>query len=86
MLYFPLIKGSFPTWFPFWGGESFLFFRPVFNLADTSITLGVLNILLFQRDFFADLEEQKETLNKEELTEEKAIVSDTAEDLGTTSE
>ena len=86
MLYFPLIKGSFPTWFPFWGGESFLFFRPVFNLADTSITLGVLNILLFQRDFFADLEEQKESLSREEFTEEKAILSDTAEDLGTTSE
>lgn len=58
MLYFPLINGHFPSWMPFWGGEPFLFFRPVFNLADTSITLGVLNIILFQRDFFADLEEE----------------------------
>jgi len=76
MLYFPLIKGHFPSWFPFWGDESFLFFRPVFNLADTSITLGVLNILLFQRDFFADLEKEEEL---KKSVEEEAI------DLNTTS-
>jgi signal peptidase II len=36
MLYFPLIEGHFPQWFPLWGGEEFLFFRPVFNIADSS--------------------------------------------------
>ena len=54
MLYFPLIKGQFPSWFPFWGGEDFLFFRPVFNLADSYITIGVCILILFYRHFFAD--------------------------------
>jgi len=52
MLYFPLFEGHFPEWFPFWKGESFTFFRPVFNLADSSITSGVLLIIFFQRKFF----------------------------------
>ena len=57
MLYFPMISGYFPEWLPFWGGEHFLFFKPVFNIADASITIGVLNILLFQRSFFSVPEE-----------------------------
>ena len=47
MLYFPLFSGVFPSWVPIWGGEPFLFFRPVFNIADSSITIGVLIYLLF---------------------------------------
>lgn len=57
MLYFPLLKGNFPDWFPQWGGQQYIFFRPVFNIADMSITFGVLNILLFQRSFFNGPEE-----------------------------
>ena len=53
MFYFPLIESAFPQWFPIWGGEDFIFFRPVFNIADASITIGVFNILLFQRSFFS---------------------------------
>jgi signal peptidase II len=60
MLYFPLIEGTFPTWFPFWGGENFIFFRPVFNIADSSITIGVLIILLFQRKYFSKPEKKAE--------------------------
>lgn len=52
MLYFPLIKGNFPDWLPFWGGQDFIFFRPVFNIADSSITIGVFLLLIFQRRFF----------------------------------
>ncbi len=52
MLYFPIVEGSFPKWVPIWGGEHFLFFRPVFNIADASITSGVLLILVFQRRLF----------------------------------
>jgi signal peptidase II len=52
MLYFPLVSGNFPDWLPFWGGQNFIFFRPVFNIADSSITVGVILLLLFQRKFF----------------------------------
>lgn len=52
MFFFPLIKGQFPDWLPIVGGDSFLFFRPVFNLADSYITVGVAIILLFQKRFF----------------------------------
>ncbi|HPS61639.1 MAG TPA: lipoprotein signal peptidase [Bacteroidales bacterium] len=53
MLYFPIIESHFPAWMPVWGGEEFIFFRPVFNLADSSITVGVLLLILFQRRVFA---------------------------------
>jgi signal peptidase II len=59
MLYFPVIRGYWPDWFPFWGGQSLVFFRPVFNLADSSITVGVFIILFFQKRFFAELEKKK---------------------------
>jgi signal peptidase II len=49
MLYFPMMSGVFPDWLPIWGGESFLFFRPVFNIADSSITIGVLMYILFYK-------------------------------------
>ncbi|MFO8129112.1 MAG: lipoprotein signal peptidase [Bacteroidales bacterium] len=52
MFYFPLIEGSLPSWVPFWGGNDFVFFRPVFNLADSSITVGVFILILFQKRFF----------------------------------
>ena len=57
MLYFPIIETHYPSWFPFFGGEDFLFFRPVFNIADSSITTGVLLLILFQKKFFAKKEE-----------------------------
>ncbi len=52
MFYFPVMEGHFPAWFPFWGGEDFIFFRPVFNFADASISIGVAMIVLFQKRFF----------------------------------
>jgi signal peptidase II len=52
MLYFPLLEGRFPDWLPMWGGEHYIFFRPVFNIADSYITIGVTSILLFQRKYF----------------------------------
>lgn len=53
MFYFPMFEGFFPDWLPIWGGEHFLFFRPVFNVADASITTGVVTLLLFYRSFFS---------------------------------
>lgn len=52
MLYFPLLEGRFPDWLPMWGGEHYIFFRPVFNIADSYITIGVTSILLFHRKYF----------------------------------
>lgn len=49
MLYFPLYQGFLPEWLPFWGGDYFEFFRPVFNIADSAISIGVGGILLFYR-------------------------------------
>ena len=56
MFYFPMFKGNFPDWFPIWSGEQFLFFRPVFNLADSAITIGVFLIIIFYRHIFQDEE------------------------------
>ncbi len=56
MLYFPIIKGTYPEWLPFRGGESFIFFRPVFNIADSAITIGISIILIFQKRFFKETE------------------------------
>ena len=55
MFYFPIIDTQWPDWFPLKAGESLLFFRPVFNIADSAITCGVLSILLFQKRMFKDL-------------------------------
>ena len=49
MLYFPMIDIVLPDWVPFRGGEQFIFFRPIFNIADSCITIGVFFLLLFRR-------------------------------------
>ncbi|MFZ0283191.1 MAG: lipoprotein signal peptidase [Bacteroidales bacterium] len=54
MFYFPVIHTNWPDWSPFRPGESFVFFRPVFNIADSAITCGVLTIVLFQKRMFRD--------------------------------
>jgi signal peptidase II len=52
MLYFPIFDVNLPKWLPFWGGEQFEFFSPIFNIADASISVGVITLLLFQKRFF----------------------------------
>lgn len=53
MFYFPIIRGHYPEWFPWKGGDYFEFFRPVFNIADASISVGVGILIAFQKRFFA---------------------------------
>jgi signal peptidase II len=52
MLYFPMFEGNFPKWFPWIGGDDFEFFGPIFNIADASISVGVITLLIFQKRFF----------------------------------
>ena len=58
MFYFPLINTNWPAWSPINPGQSFVFFRPVFNLSDASITCGVFSILIFQKRMFRELPEE----------------------------
>jgi len=78
MFYFPLYKGYLPEWIPFWGGEYFVFFRPVFNVADASITVGVAIILIFQRRFFNDSfdEPYKKDGDEESTSQENTLSKD----------
>ena len=65
MLYFPLISGNFPDWFPLWGGERFMFFRPVFNIADTAITTGISMIVVFQKRYFPEVKKTEKEVSEE---------------------
>lgn len=62
MFYFPIIQTVLPDWLPIWGGEEFIFFRPIFNLADSAICVGVFFLLLFHRYTLS------ESLSKEQKT------------------
>jgi signal peptidase II len=66
MFYFPLIETEWPTWMPFVGGEHFVFFSPVFNFADASISVSVVLLLLFYREEISKITLKKETNNVEE--------------------
>ncbi len=59
MLYFPLWQGNLPEWIPFWGGNYFTFFEPVFNIADSAISAGVILLLLFNKRAFPKEEEDE---------------------------
>ncbi|WP_028295534.1 lipoprotein signal peptidase [Olivibacter sitiensis] len=69
MFYFPIIQGHFPQWFPFWGGEDFVFFRPVFNFADSAISVGVALILIFQKKYFKEDVKEPVSYNSEIVEE-----------------
>ena len=74
MFYFPLIEGRYPEWIPKIGGNPFIFFRPVFNIADSSITVGIFSILLFYRRYFNKHEEANE-----EMAGEKPVTENETE-------
>jgi signal peptidase II len=73
MLFFPLFDFVWPGWVPYVGGEEFLFFSPVFNIADSSIFIGVATILLWQKKFFPEAhsltEEEEEQITVAEYSE-----------------
>lgn len=75
MFYFPMIDTYWPDWMPVFGGRSFQFFRPVFNVADSSIFIGMVTLLLFYRDFFSGSLDQKKPTEKAPEREEQTIQS-----------
>ncbi len=56
MLYFPLWQGNLPDWFPFSGGKNFVFFEPVFNVADVAISTGFIMLIVFNKKAFSKTE------------------------------
>lgn len=69
MFYMPIIQTTYPSWFPFWGGEELIFFRPVFNLADTAISIGVIMILIYQKTYFKEEKEEEVHIHSEIIEE-----------------
>ena len=71
MFYFPLIETDWPQWMPFVGGDHFIFFSPVFNFADASISVGVVLLLLFYRQEISQITfKKKEPAEPEPVPEE----------------
>ena len=66
MFYFPLIVTTWPDWVPMIGGDSFVFFSPIFNFADSAISVGVVLLLLFFRKEISEISFKKETKANEE--------------------
>ncbi|HEY0030829.1 MAG TPA: lipoprotein signal peptidase [Bacteroidia bacterium] len=74
MFYFPIVQGHFPSWFPIWGSEEFEFFRPIFNFADFSISVGVGLIIFYQKRFFGKKKEQISTPEEDTVSEVPPLV------------
>lgn len=66
MLYFPVINTTWPSWVPGRGGEPLIFFRPVFNVADSAISTGVIALIIFQKKFY------KKPVTEEEKAENQS--------------
>ncbi|MGP1436758.1 MAG: lipoprotein signal peptidase [Phocaeicola sp.] len=47
MFYFPIVDTYLPNWLPIWGGRHFIFFSPIFNIADSAISCGIIVLLIF---------------------------------------
>ena len=74
MLYFPLIDTTYPEWFPWWGGQRFIFFSPIFNIADSSISVGVAALILFYRGEISKITLRRD--EDDEVEEVKGIMND----------
>lgn len=74
MLYFPLVRTTYPDWIPILGGKEFEFFSPIFNIADAAISVGVITLLVFQKRFL----HKEEDVHKHPAVETAAENNDTA--------
>jgi signal peptidase II len=78
MFYFPLIEGTYPDWFPMMGGKEFLFFRFIFNVADSAISVGVVLLLVFYRktlsySLLSKKDKEKFDRERQEQLEKKTV-------------
>ena len=64
MFYFPLIVTTWPDWVPFVGGNPYVFFSPIFNFADASISVGVVLLLLFYRKEISEISIKKKNTDR----------------------
>jgi signal peptidase II len=60
MLYFPLCEWNWPQWMPMIGGDHFVFFQPIFNIADASLSVSVFVLIVFYARYLATLNVSKE--------------------------
>lgn len=72
MFYFPMIDTSLPSWIPVFGGDRFAFFKPVFNIADSAISVGVALILIFYRSYFLNSATEDKKLDSATSVEDVA--------------
>ena len=77
MLYFPIIHTQLPGWIPFFGGKDFDFFSPIFNLADASISTGIIAVFVFQKRFFKNetIKVSSETITTKTVVNDEMQVS-----------
>ena len=81
MFYFPLIEGHFPSWFPIWGSQEFIFFRPVFNIADSSISVGIVAIFIFYRQYFDDKKPEAVATAKVAAPGDSVVTEESAKEI-----
>jgi signal peptidase II len=72
MLHFPIIQTTLPSWVPFWGGQPFEFFSPIFNIADAAISTGIISLVLFQKRLF----KQTNNEQKQPIIETTSLIDD----------
>lgn len=79
MLHLPIIQSRYPDWFPFWGGEEFVFFQPIFNIADAAISFGVAFLIISQLFLVKKTEENSDDssgqIEEEEVETVEAAIS-----------
>ena len=90
MLYFPLCEWNWPQWIPWIGGNHFVFFQPIFNVADASLSVSVIVLILFYARYLAmsvnEVKTEEEIPAEQEIEENKVTEADNEENISQTKE
>lgn len=76
MFYAPIYEGQFPSWFPIWKNEPFVFFSPIWNTADACITIGVAIMIIGQKKYFKHIPKNKSQQESEPDQENQELASE----------